>query len=343
MSQEYFINMSEPPSVPAEVEKMWRRRPEQLEKATGYLPNPSLVDAMNVSLLLGQPLLLTGEPGTGKTQFAYYVSWVLGLPPPLVFETKSTSTARDIFYTYDALAHFRDAQTGGGPAPSNPLEYFTWGALGEAILRAADAETSELLSHLPFHRSERKSVVLIDEVDKAPRDFPNDILNEIENLTFRIPEVRIPGRRTPSTIVADPALRPIILLTSNSEKNLPDAFLRRCVYYHIPPPELPELSEIVDLRVGRELKGVGGWLGDALELFRLLREQNNGIKKKPSTAELLGWVRDISRRRELRADSALSLREQIALLAPTLIVLLKSSADQARGREILEMWSADKS
>lgn len=339
MSDAYFINSLEPPHVPEAVEQTWQ--PEQLNKATGYLPDPGLVDAMNVSLLLDQPLLLTGEPGTGKTQFAYYVSWALGLHPPLVYETKSTSTARELFYTYDALGRFRDVQSKeAGSGLKAQLEYFTWGALGEAIRRAAKSAVAELMPPSPFHSRERKSVVLIDEVDKASRDFPNDILNEIENLYFRIPELRDPESRAAFTVEAEPELRPIIILTSNSEKSLPDAFLRRCVYYNIQPPDESVLRKIVDSRVGRELRGAEGWLTDALDLYIRLRDANNGIHKKPATAELLGWLRALHRMRQSRAGSARTLRQQSEFVKPTLSVLLKSNADQQRGKEIINTWSA---
>ena len=338
MPQSYFIDTSKPPRAPEEVAPTWR--PEQLNKAAGYLPTEALVDAMNVSLLLGQPLLLTGEPGTGKTQFAYYVSWMLRLHPPLVFETKSTSTARELFYTYDALGRFRDAQKGEGDSqPGGQHEYFTWGPLGEAIRRAADGELSQLPPS-PYHSHERKSVVLIDEVDKAPRDFPNDILNEVENLSFRIPELRDPESRTALEVEADPALRPIVILTSNSEKSLPEAFLRRCVYYSISPPSKDELLDIVDSRVGREIRGAEGWAGDAIDLFLTLRMRDNGIQKKPATAELLGWLKALHRKRELSGGDAQPLRHQTKMIEPTLIVLLKSGEDQERGKEILEEWSA---
>jgi MoxR-like ATPase len=338
MTREYFINVSGPPRIPEAVERTWQ--PEQLNKATGYLPDPGLVDAMNVSLLLGQPLLLTGEPGTGKTQFAYYVSWILGLHPPLVFETKSTSIERELFYTYDALGRFRDVQLNeAGSGLRDQLKYFKWGALGKAIRRAAKPEVAELLAS-PLHSREIKSVVLIDEIDKAPRDFPNDILNEIENLHFHVPELRDPESEDVLTVEAEPDLRPIIILTSNSEKSLPDAFLRRCVYYNIPPPDKPALLKIVDSRAGQELRNAGGWVEDALGLYLELRAANSGIQKKPATAELLGWLKTLHRMRESRADGALPLRRQGELIEPTLSVLLKSSADQQRGKEIIRKWSA---
>src|SRR5262245_52754184 len=205
------------------------RRARQTDPA-GYLPDPGLVDAVNVALLLGQPLLLTGEPGTGKTQLAYSLAWELGFEPPLSFETKSTSVARDLFYTYDAVSHFRAAQTREGSA--DVLSYITWNAFGAAILRSRPIE--EVRQWLPpdfAHTGPQRSIVLIDEIDKAPRDFPNDLLNEVENLFFRVPELNN------ARIEANEDRRPVLVLTSNSEKNLPEAFLRRCVYYNIPFPE----------------------------------------------------------------------------------------------------------
>src|SRR5262245_6651572 len=163
------------------------RRARQTDPA-GYLPDPGLVDAVNVALLLGQPLLLTGEPGTGKTQLAYNLAWELEFPEPLSFETKSTSTSRELFYTYDAVGHFRAIQMRDNN--TDATNYITWNALGEAILRSCQgAEIRKWLSPDGVGLEPQRSVVLIDEIDKAPRDFPNDILNEVEALFFRIPEL----------------------------------------------------------------------------------------------------------------------------------------------------------
>src|SRR6185295_3419383 len=162
-------------------------------------------DAVNVALLLSQPLLLTGEAGTGKTQFAYSLAWELGFEPPLMFETKSSSTARDLFYTYDALNHFRAAQTG---ASESALDFIKWNALGLAILQSQEESQVHSLLGRDFKLGRaRRSVVLIDEIDKAPRDFPNDLLNEVENLYFRIPEA---GN---VRIEASEEMRPILVLT----------------------------------------------------------------------------------------------------------------------------------
>ena len=152
-----------------------------------YIADQGLKDACNVALLLGQPLLLTGEPGTGKTQFAASLAWELGFDPPLKFEIKSTSTARDLFYTYDALKRFQDIQS--GVSSSELLNYITYQALGLAILKTREpSEIKNLLSPEFAHVGKSSSVVLIDEMDKAARDFPNVLLNELEHLYFRIPE-----------------------------------------------------------------------------------------------------------------------------------------------------------
>lgn len=267
-----------------------------LDKASGYKPDEGLLAAIDVARMLGQPLLITGEPGTGKTQFAYYVSLALGLAPPLFFETKSTSTARDLFYVYDALGRFHDAQISRASSLSadqqlvNQLEYVTYNALGLAILRASKKESVNKWLPKNFeHNNLHLSVVLIDEVDKASRDFPNDILNEVENMYFKIPEIRDPSTNAVVRIAAEPTMRPILILTSNSEQHLPDAFLRRCIYYNIPFPNRVRLLEIIEARVG--IKADQTLCGkDALEIFEKLREPTSGLKKKPATAELLSWL-----------------------------------------------------
>jgi MoxR-like ATPase len=229
------------------------RRPEPVElppsrgairsRPEAYIPDPGLVDAVNVALLLGQPLLLTGEPGTGKTQLAHHLAWELGFDPPLRFETKSTSTAGDLFYSYNALARFHAAQS--GERAGRGADYLTYHALGEAIVRAADeAAVADVLPTGFVHGGRRRSVVLIDEVDKAPAELPNDVLVEVEEMAFRIPELGNPLVR------ADPEIAPVLVLTSNSERHLPDAFLRRCAYYHIPFPDDERLERIVEARLG---------------------------------------------------------------------------------------------
>jgi len=289
----------------------------------GYHPDRGLIDAVNVALLLNQPLLLTGEPGTGKTQLAAAVAWELGFDPPLMFETKSTNTARDLFYTFDTLGRFHAAQTGEGSQRS--LDYITYNALGIAILRSN--EETEVKQWLPdgfVHGGRRRSVVLVDEVDKAPRDFPNDLLNEVEDMYFKVVEL---GN---VRIAASEDMRPILIITSNSEKHLPDAFLRRCVYYNIPFPEKDRLMQII-------LARTGGWdgealLSDALDFFANLRQPSSGLHKPPATAELLAWLLAL-RGSEMKLDRPLKDNPTVALA--TMSTLVKNVDDQNTARMIL--------
>jgi MoxR-like ATPase len=297
-------------------------------KPEKYIADPGLVDAANVALMLGQPLLLTGEAGTGKTQFAYSLAWELGLGEPYKFETKSHSVARDLFYTYDALKRFQDVQS--GLKPESILPYLAYQALGIAILRTRPWKDNKSLvsEDFPKHEKATRSVVLIDEIDKAPRDFPNDILNEIENMYFRIPEM---GNLK---VDADRSLPPIVVITSNSEKDLPDAFLRRCVYYNIPFPEKERLQTIVSNRLGAYVGGTDSFIDDALNLFFELRNAPGGLRKPPSTAEMLGWMIAL---KDMAPDAENPLA-QGDLALRTLSNLIKTTADQEKARDVVQKW-----
>ena len=292
-----------------------------------YIADPGLVDACNVALLLGQPLLLTGEPGTGKTEFAGSLAWELGLDKALKFETKSTSGAQDLFYIYDALKRFQDAQS--RIASTSALDYIYYQALGAAIIRTREpSEVAQFLPNWFDHKKKIRSVVLIDEIDKAPRDFPNDILNELERMYFRIPELG------GAIIEADPELHPVVIITSNSEKDLPDAFLRRCVYYNISFPDSERLQRIVSNRLGLYASSSSAFINDALELFSELRSPTSGLRKNPATAELLDWIaalKDMSGGAENPlADPELAKR--------SMSNLIKTAEDQQKAFGVIQRW-----
>jgi MoxR-like ATPase len=286
--------------------KRWQRLPQLPDEPDPppqhYDADQPLLDAANTALCLGRPLLLTGEPGSGKTEFANHLAWRLGVERrypdesghpriewALRFDTKSESRARDLFYTIDQVDRFHQAQSEEGDV--DPLRFMEFQALGRAIIYAVkpdllDKLASRIAQKAGYSDGPRRSVVLIDEIDKAPRDFPNDLLLEIERMRFFIPELK-------RTIQAEPRFRPIVVVTSNSEKALPDAFLRRCVYYNIDFPDRERLARIVAVRIS-ELPRSATLVEDAIAVFSYLRRLP--LRKRPGTAEFLDFVQALMAR-----------------------------------------------
>ena len=223
-----------------------------------YVATDDLMLAVNAAITLERPLLIKGEPGTGKTVLAFEVAKALGLDM-ITWHVKSTTKAQHGLYEYDAVSRLRDSQLGDDKV-HDIKNYIQKGKLWEA-----------------FTAGERV-VLLIDEIDKADIEFPNDLLQELDRMEFFVYE-------TGETVKAD--IRPIVIITSNNEKELPDAFLRRCFFHYIQFPDKDTMKEIVDVHFPEIKKEL---LKAAMEAFFGLREIP-GVKKKPSTSELLDWLK----------------------------------------------------
>ncbi|MGH9891363.1 MAG: AAA family ATPase [bacterium] len=235
------------------------------EDARRFVSGEALETAINTAIAVGEPLLITGEPGTGKTQAAYYAAYRLGIEPVIHFQVKSDSMARDLLYHFDTVRYFHDAhvRTDKDNEPLDKGRYVERRALWEAMASA-------------YPR-----VLLIDEIDKAPRDFPNDLLHELDKMEFTVLE-------TQEKIVADKAQRPIVFITSNSERRLPEPFLRRCAYHHIRFDD-----ELVNKAVESRRDEYKNLHQDVLELAvqRFLKLRDASLRKRPATGELLVWLR----------------------------------------------------
>ncbi len=299
-----------------------------------YILDEGLKNAIEVAIALDQPLLLTGEPGTGKTRLAYKVAHELAkqesayrfAPQPLVFNTKTTSTARDLFYTYDALAHFQAAniKRETDTPTVRTADYLELQALGKAIAQTDPAAVDSTRFNTRLAPEPQSAVVLIDEIDKAPRDFTNDILDEIESYRFRIKE------QNNYPIKANREQRIVVVMTSNSERNLPDAFLRRCVFYHIPFPSNAQLLEIVRSQLGGDTRFAESFLDECIRFFETVRRQS--VRKPPATAELMAWLRILELREVYEKDEGARNRYMIDNLA----VLIKTREDMEAIREHLQ-------
>ena len=222
-----------------------------------YLTNEALEASVNVALALERPLLVKGEPGTGKTLLAEAISEALGMPL-LRWHVKSTTRAQDGLYVYDTVQRLYDSRFGDGDV-KDIKRYIRLGPLGQACA------------------SEQRVVLLIDEVDKADLEFPNDLLHELDRMRFFIPE-------TGEEIVAKQ--RPVVIITSNNEKELPDAFLRRCVFHFIDFPDQKLMREIVDVHHPKLEEAL---VEQAIKTFYQIREMRR-LRKRPSTSELIDWI-----------------------------------------------------
>lgn len=259
---------------------------DKFQGTQDYIVSAELRDAVNVAISLERPLLIRGEPGTGKTLLSKSIAKALE-KPIVSWHVKSTTRAQEGLYIYDTVQRLNDSRFGGGDV-DNVEHYIKLGPLGQA-----------------FDAKERV-ILLIDEIDKADIEFPNDLLNELDEMSFRVRET---GR------LVKAVERPIIIITSNAEKELPDAFLRRCIFHYISFPSSEMMKEIIHVhfpKIEDEL------MTQALLKFYWLREQPE-VRKKPSTSELMDWLGALQR----AGMSAANLQGKF----PFLGVLLKKEAD----------------
>ncbi len=264
----------------------------RFEGTDSYVATEDLTVAVNAAVVLERPLLVKGEPGTGKTVLAEEIARALGVPL-ITWHIKSTTKAAQGLYEYDAVSRLRDSQL-GDPRVSEIRNYIRRGKLWEACV------------------DERRPVLLIDEIDKADIEFPNDLLLELDRMEFHVYE-------TGETVKAKK--RPVVIITSNNEKELPDAFLRRCFFHYIRFPDAETMEKIVDVHFPDIKKRL---TSEALRLFFELRDVP-GLKKKPSTSELLDWLKLLMS--EDISPETLRERDAKKLIPPLHGALLKNEQD----------------
>ena len=265
---------------------------QRFEGTDNYVATEDLKVAVNAAIALERPLLIKGEPGTGKTVLAEEIARALDAPL-ITWHIKSTTKAVQGLYEYDAVSRLRDSQL-GDERVKEVRNYIRKGKLWEAFDR------------------ERRPVLLIDEIDKADIEFPNDLLQELDRMEFYVYE-------TNETIKA--AVRPVVVITSNNEKELPDAFLRRCFFHYISFPDAETMNEIVEVHYpGIKQKLVA----EALRIFYDMRKVP-GLKKKPSTSELLDWLK-LLMVEDIDAE-VLSQSDPAKLIPPLHGALLKNEQD----------------
>ncbi|MDY5423039.1 AAA family ATPase [Hornefia butyriciproducens] len=251
-----------------------------------YVASGELMNAVNVAIALEKPLLIKGEPGTGKTMLAQSIADALEMPL-YIWGIKSTTRAQEGLYVYDTVQRLYDSQFGEGDV-SDISRYIRLGRLGEAFT------------------SEEQAVLLIDEIDKADLEFPNDLLWELDRMEFYITETKTTVRTKH---------RPVVIITSNAEKELPDAFLRRCIFHYIDFPEEEKMREIIRVHYGDIDRRL---VDEAMKAFYDIRHMND-IMKKPSTSELLDWIQAL----QIGGVDVKRIREEI----PYVGVLLKKNQD----------------
>jgi MoxR-like ATPase len=378
------------------------------DEPTRYQPPPGLKEAMDVAMMLGEPIVLTGPPGCGKTQAAHWLAHQLNAGDVLRFDVKSTTLGGDLLYAFDDVARFRDAAASGLPGGGvKPLvRYLRFSALGLGILRAAGPDSvlyvgedalkdrsairrhrrllddafgpgwdppdgracvADLLAEGEGPALERGQaasspdleeavaaedsdpmvsgsgrevrVVLIDELDKAPRDTPNDLLAEVERMTFLIGELGLRVR-------TDKAVRPIVVITSNAEKPLPEPFLRRCAYFDVPRLKGATLAKVIqeNLRV----RQIGdGFAGEVAEVADRLNASQDAIQRKPGAAEVLAWSEVLVRYgagRGLKAwiSGLARARPEPQGLENSLTALLKHAEDQKAALAMILDWADER-
>ena len=264
----------------------------RFEGSQNYVATDDLRLAVNAAITLQRPLLIKGEPGTGKTMLAEEVAAALGMPL-LQWHIKSTTKAQQGLYEYDAVSRLRDSQLGDEKVKSIE-NYIIKGVLWQSFI------------------AEKQVVLLIDEIDKADIEFPNDLLRELDRMEFYVYETR-------EHIKAK--IRPVVMITSNNEKELPDAFLRRCFFHYIKFPDKDTMQKIVDVHFPGLKKEL---LKEALEVFFQMRDLP-GLKKKPSTSELLDWLK-LLLAEDIPAE-VLKSKDNKTVVPPLAGALLKNEQD----------------
>jgi MoxR-like ATPase len=262
---------------------------QSYQGSSDYIASRSLMEIVNVAIILGKPLVIKGEPGTGKTLLAHSISRALN-KKLFIWNVKSTTKAKDGLYVYDTVQRLNDARFKDRDI-SDIRQYIKPGKLGQTFT------------------SDEQVILLIDEIDKADIEFPNDLLNELDEMSFHIPELD-------ETIKAKH--RPIVIITSNSEKELPDAFLRRCVFYYIEFPDEEMMKQIITVHYPDIEERL---MREAIKRFYLIR-QVDGLRKKPSTSELLDWIKAL-------AVGGLDI-EKLTNEIPFLGALIKTEQDTER-------------